>query len=416
MIYIGNHLSASKGFLAMGKKALELGGDTFAFFTRNPRGGAAREIDAKDADALRELMEEHHFGKLVAHAPYTMNVCAAKDRVREFSLEVFADDLERMEYLPGNYYNFHPGAHVGQGSEKAVEMIADAINQTLKEKHQTTVLLETMAGKGTEMGRSFEELRAILERVELPEKVGVCFDTCHTWDGGYDLSDLDAVLEEFDRIIGLEKLLAVHLNDSKNLCGAHKDRHEKLGKGKIGEEILKSVVLHPLLQGKPFILETPNEDAGYKWEIATVKSWVYGTVSPQRHKNMSRIHSKDTGIEVALRKALWHKGIRYRKNVKGLPGTPDIVITKYKLAVFCDSEFFHGKDWKVLKPRLEKGANSAYWIEKIQRNMKRDIEKDKELLFMGWTVIHFWGKEILSDADKCVSVIEETIFDIKLGR
>ncbi len=187
-------------------------------------------------------------------------------------------------------------------------------------------------------------------------------------------------------------------------------------KGKLGNEILKSVVMHPMLQGRPFILETPNEDAGYKWEIATVRSWVYGTVSPQRHKNMSRIRSRDTGIEVALRKALWRKGIRYRKNVKELPGTPDIVISKYKLAVFCDSEFFHGKDWEVLKPRLEKGSNGEYWIKKIRRNMERDIEKDKELLFMGWTVIHFWGKEILKDADKCVAVIEETMFDIKMGR
>lgn len=275
MIYIGNHLSSSKGFLAMGKAAVALGGDTFAFFTRNPRGGAAKAIDPEDAKALIAFMEEHHFGRLVAHAPYTMNVCAAKENIRSFSREMLADDLERMQYLPGNYYNFHPGSHVGQGAEAAIPMIADALNAALKPEHGTTVLLETMAGKGSEVGRSFEELRAIIDRVELQDKVGVCFDTCHTWDGGYDLEEnLDGVLAQFDEIIGLDRLKAVHFNDSMNICGAHKDRHQKIGEGEIGAEVLRAVVQHPLLQGKPFILETPNDDEGYAKEIALVREWM----------------------------------------------------------------------------------------------------------------------------------------------
>ncbi len=275
MIYIGNHLPSSKGFYAMGKMALKLDADTFAFFTRNPRGGAAKAIDPKDAAKLRELMEEHHFGTLVAHAPYTMNVCAAKEDVKEFSRRMLCEDLERMEYVPGNYYNFHPGSHVGQGAEAAVPMIADALNAALKPEHQTTVLLETMAGKGSEVGRSFEELRAILDLVELKEKMGVCFDICHVWDGGYDIVDhLDEVLAEFDRVIGLEKLKAVHLNDSMNVCGAHKDRHQKIGQGEIGAEAMKRIVQHPLLQGKPFILETPNDDEGYAKEIAMIREWM----------------------------------------------------------------------------------------------------------------------------------------------
>lgn len=275
MIYIGNHLSSSKGFLAMGKAATALGGDTFAFFTRNPRGGAAKAIDPEDAKALRDYMEEHHFGPLVAHGPYTMNVCAAKENVRSFSREMLADDLERMEYIPGNYYNFHPGSHVGQGADAVIPMIADALNAALKPEHHTTVLLETMAGKGSEMGRNFEELRAIIDRVELQDKVCVCFDTCHTWDGGYNLAEeLDHVLEEFDRIIGLDKLKAVHFNDSMNPCGSHKDRHQKIGEGELGAETLKAVVQHPLLQGKPFILETPNDDAGYAKEIGQIREWM----------------------------------------------------------------------------------------------------------------------------------------------
>ena len=274
MIHIGNHLSSSGGFLAMGKAAVELGADTFAFFTRNPRGGAAKEIKPEDAEALLRFMEEHHFGKLVAHAPYTMNVCAEKENIRNFSKEMLKDDLKRMEYVPGNYYNFHPGSHVGQGTEVAIPLIAEALNESIWDKQQTIVLLETMAGKGSEVGRNFEELRKIIDMVNLPEKVGVCLDTCHIWDGGYDLSDVDRVLGEFDAIIGLDKLKAIHLNDSMNVLGAHKDRHAKLGEGEIGEARLRAVVTHPLLQGKPFILETPNDDAGYKKEIALVRSWM----------------------------------------------------------------------------------------------------------------------------------------------
>ena len=274
MIYIGNHLSSSKGFEAMGKAALKLGANTFAFFTRNPRGGKAKEIDPTDAERLRSLMEEHHFGKLVAHAPYTMNVCAAKSDIREFSWNILKDDMERMEYLPGNYYNFHPGAHVGQGAEEAIPVIADALNHAIKPTQSTVVLLETMAGKGSEVGRNFEELERIIELVDCKDKIGVCFDTCHTWDGGYDLvEDLDGVLRTFDQIIGLDRLKAVHLNDSMNMRDSHKDRHQKIGEGEIGAEALKRIVTHPLLAGRPFILETPNDDAGYAREIAMIKSW-----------------------------------------------------------------------------------------------------------------------------------------------
>ncbi len=275
MIYIGNHLSASKGFYAMGKMALKLGGDTFAFFTRNPRGGKAKDLDEEDIRKLRELMEEHHFGKLVAHAPYTLNLCSAKEDVRTFARETIADDLRRMEYLPGNYYNFHPGSHVGQGADQGIAMIAEVLNETLRPEQKTTVLLETMAGKGSEVGRTFEELRQILDRVECADRMGVCLDTCHVWDGGYDIvGDLDGVLRQFDEIIGLDRLLAVHLNDSKNDRGAAKDRHEKLGQGHIGPDALRAVVTHPLLQDRPFILETPNDDAGYAAEIAQVRSWM----------------------------------------------------------------------------------------------------------------------------------------------
>lgn len=275
MFYIGNHLSASKGFAAMGRKEVELGGNTFAFFTRNPRGGKAKAIDEKDIEKFLTYAKEHNFGKLVAHAPYTMNLCAAKEDVRRFSKEMFFDDMKRMEYVPGNYYNFHPGSHVGQGVEKGIELIAETLNEALTAEQSTIVLLETMAGKGSEVGRSFEELREIIDRVELSEKVGVCFDTCHTWDGGYDIvNDLDGVLTEFDRVIGLDRLCAVHFNDSMNLLGAHKDRHQKIGQGEIGAEAMKRIACHPALQGKPFILETPNEDDGYAKEIALIQSWV----------------------------------------------------------------------------------------------------------------------------------------------
>lgn len=271
---IGNHLSASKGYAAMGKMALKLDANTFAFFTRNPRGGKAKEIDEKDVENYLAIAEEHNFGKLVAHAPYTMNLCAAKEDVRNFSREMIADDLKRMEYTPGNYYNFHPGSHVGQGAEAGIELIADALNEVLTPEQSTIVLLETMAGKGTEVGRSFEELRAIIDRVSLQEKVGVCFDTCHVWDGGYDIvNHLDEVLDEFDRVIGLERLYAVHFNDSLNDCNTHKDRHAKIGEGKIGAEALRRVATHPKLSGRPFILETPNDEGGYAKEIALIRSW-----------------------------------------------------------------------------------------------------------------------------------------------
>ena len=271
---IGNHLSASKGYAAMGKAALALDANTFAFFTRNPRGGKAKEIDEKDVEKFLNFAKEHEFSKIVAHAPYTMNLCAAKEDVRSFSKEMLLDDLKRMEYTPYNYYNFHPGSHVGQGAEKGIALIAEALNEALKPEQTTTVLLETMAGKGTEVGRTFEELREILDRVELNDKMGVCLDTCHVWDGGYDIvNDLDGVLNEFDRVIGLDRLKAVHFNDSMNDCGSHKDRHAKIGEGKIGAEAMRRVALHPLLEGRPFILETPNDDEGYRREIQMVREW-----------------------------------------------------------------------------------------------------------------------------------------------
>ena len=271
---IGNHLSASKGYAAMGKAALALDANTFAFFTRNPRGGKAKEIDEKDVEKFLNFAKEHEFGKIVAHAPYTMNLCAAKEDVRSFSKEMLFDDLRRMEYTPGNYYNFHPGSHVGQGADTGIELIAEALNEALKPDQTTTVLLETMAGKGTEVGRNFEELREILDRVELKAKMGVCLDTCHVWDGGYDIvNDLEGVLKEFDRVIGLDRLKAVHFNDSMNDCGSHKDRHARIGEGKIGAEAMRHVAVHPLLEGRPFILETPNDDEGYKREIHLVREW-----------------------------------------------------------------------------------------------------------------------------------------------
>ena len=277
MIYIGNHVSSSKGYEAMGKQEVALGGDTFAFFTRNPRGGSAKEIKDEDVQRLLTLMKDHSFGPLVAHAPYTMNVCAAKEDIRKFSVEMLKDDIRRMEYLPGAFYNFHPGSHVGQGSEAGIELIAAALNECISSTQSVTILLETMAGKGSEVGRSFEELKEIMDRVSCKEKLGVCFDTCHVWDGGYDIvNHLDEVLSEFDRLIGLDKLCAVHLNDSMNPLGSHKDRHARLGEGQIGPEALLRIVCHEKLQGLPFILETPNDDEGYAAEIAMVKSWREG--------------------------------------------------------------------------------------------------------------------------------------------
>ena len=271
-LYIGNHTTSSKGYTRMARQMIANGGNTFAFFTRNPRGGRAKEIDPEDVRKFLELTEEYKFGKIVAHAPYTLNACAAKENIREFARETMADDLKRMEWTPGNYYNFHPGSHVGQGAEAGVRMIAEMLNEVLTEEQTTTVLLETMSGKGTEIGRNFEELRQILDLVEKKDKMGICLDTCHVWDGGYDIvNDFDGVLEEFDRIIGLEKLKAIHLNDSLNDLGSHKDRHARIGEGRIGLEALVRVISYPRLEGIPFILETPNDDEGWAAEIRTLR-------------------------------------------------------------------------------------------------------------------------------------------------
>lgn len=275
MLNIGCHLSSAKGFEHMGREALKINANTFQFFTRNPRGGSAKSIDAGDAARLMELTRQHSFGPLVAHAPYTLNPCSKDQKTRDFAYMAMADDLARMEYLPGNYYNFHPGSHVGQGTEKGIELIAQLLNDILKPDMQTTVLLETMAGKGSEIGGRFEELAAIraLLRPELQAKVGVCLDTCHVHDGGYDIvNDLDGVLAEFDRIVGLTHLKALHINDSLNPCGAHKDRHAKIGEGHIGTDAMVRIIRHPKLAGLPCILETPQESlAGYGEEIAMLK-------------------------------------------------------------------------------------------------------------------------------------------------
>ncbi len=273
MLQIGSHLSASKGYLAMGKQAVKLGATTFAFFTRNPRGGSAKAIQEQDVAAFLTYAQEHQIQKIVAHAPYTLNLCSADPSIREFAKNTLADDLVRMEYTPHQFYNFHPGSHVKQGVEVGIAQIAEALNAVLKPEQTTTVLLETMAGKGSEVGRTFEELRAILDRVDLQEKMGVCLDTCHVWDGGYDIVDhLDAVLEEFDTVIGLERLHAIHINDSKNPMGSHKDRHEKIGEGTIGLGAMVRIINHPQLRQLPFILETPNDDAGYAAEIALLRA------------------------------------------------------------------------------------------------------------------------------------------------
>lgn len=272
MLHIGCHLSSSKGFAAMGRQALELGADTFQFFTRNPRGSRAKDLDEADAAALVELLAERRFAPIVAHAPYTLNLCGEKEENRQFARETMADDLSRLEHIPGQYYNFHPGSHVGQGIEAGVELIARGLNAILTPEQHTTVLLETMAGKGSEVGGRFEELRAILDRVELPDKMGVCLDTCHVSDAGYDIiHDLDGVLTEFDRHIGLDRLKAVHLNDSKNPPGSRRDRHACIGQGEIGLEALGRVVRHPALRNLPFCLETPNDLAGYQAEITLMR-------------------------------------------------------------------------------------------------------------------------------------------------
>lgn len=272
MLHIGCHLSVSQGFLHMGEEALSIGADTFQFFTRNPRG-SVRPLDTEDMAALNRLMEEHHFAPILAHAPYTLNGCSKTEKTRVFAREAMADDLRRLEYLDNCRYNFHPGSHVGQGAEAGIDFIADMLNTCMFKGQKTTVLLETMAGKGTEVGRNFEEIAAIIEKVELQDNIGVCLDTCHVFDGGYDIVDhLDDVLAQFDTRIGLSRLKAVHINDSKNELGSHKDRHEKIGEGHIGIEAFTRIINHPALRQLPFYLETPNELAGYAHEISLLRS------------------------------------------------------------------------------------------------------------------------------------------------
>lgn len=272
---IGCHLSSAKGYAAMAKTAASIDANTFAFFTRNPRGGKAKAIDDADLQAFAEEAAHAGIGRIVAHGSYTVNPCAAKEQVRAFAFQALAEDLQRMERTPGQLFNIHPGSHVKQGAQKGIELIAEVLNAVLAPEQTTTLLLETMAGKGTEVGRSFEELAAIIERVELDSHVGVCLDTCHVWDAGYDIvNDLDGVLEEFDQFIGLERLRALHINDSLNPLGAHKDRHARIGEGRIGSEALAAVVAHPQLRGLPCILETPNELPGYAQEIAFFRSCV----------------------------------------------------------------------------------------------------------------------------------------------
>jgi len=274
MIYLGCHLSASGGYRHMAEEALGVGADTFQFFTRNPRGGSAKALDPEDMAACAKICAENRFAPLVAHAPYTLNPCGADPRVREFAEMVFADDLAILEHLPGNYYNFHPGSHVGQGIEAGIELVSGLLNKILKRGLRTTVLLEAMAGKGSEVGSKFEELRAIIDRTDRGDELGVCLDTCHVYCAGYDVvNDLDGVLAEFDRIIGLGRLKAVHLNDSMQPFGSHKDRHEKIGGGTLGLEAVRRIIAHPKLQGLPFILETPQDDvSGYQKEIGLLRS------------------------------------------------------------------------------------------------------------------------------------------------
>lgn len=273
MLKIGSHLSTSKGFEAMGRDALKIGANTLQFFTRNPRGSKAKDIDPEDAQKFREIMDENCFAKILAHAPYTLNPASDKASVREFARITMEDDLARMEYFPNNMYNFHPGSHVGQGTDIGIEYIVNLLNEIIKPEQTTTVLLETMAGKGSEIGRSFEELQRIINGVKLSDKLGVCLDTCHVYDAGYDIvNDLDGVLHEFDQIIGLDRLFAIHLNDSKNPFKSHKDRHEKIGEGELGLETIVKVINHPELDHLPFFLETPNELDGYAKEIKLLRA------------------------------------------------------------------------------------------------------------------------------------------------
>ncbi|MBR5560643.1 MAG: deoxyribonuclease IV [Clostridia bacterium] len=273
MLHIGCHLSCSNGYLAMGRQALSIGADTFQFFTRNPRGGSVKPFDQADADALNVLMQAHHFAPVLAHAPYTLNAAAADPRVREFAFRTMREDLERLAHIPGAMLNFHPGSHVKQGADVGVRLISEMLDEVYTSELPTTVLLETMAGKGSEVGRSFEELRAIMDTSKAGDRLGVCLDTCHVYDGGYDIvNQLDDVLEVFDRVIGLERLKAIHLNDSKNPMSSHKDRHEKIGEGSIGLDAMVRIINHPALRHLPFYLETPNEIEGYAREIALLRS------------------------------------------------------------------------------------------------------------------------------------------------
>lgn len=272
MLQIGCHLSSSKGFLNMGKEIVKLGGNTFQFFTRNPRGGAAKPIDEKDIEAFKTFAKENNINIILAHAPYTLNACSADADVRNFAKQVFADDLKRMEYIPGNMYNFHPGSHVKQGVDTGIEYIAQMLNEVLDKNQHTKVLLETMAGKGTEIGRSFEELQMIIEKVELNNKLGICLDTCHIYDAQYNIVDnLNGVIDELDKVIGLDRLCAIHLNDSKNPFASHKDRHELIGKGYIGIDAFNNIVSNEKLRNIPMYLETPNDMEGYAKEIAMLK-------------------------------------------------------------------------------------------------------------------------------------------------
>lgn len=277
MLKIGCHLSSAKGYVAMGKDAVKIGANTFQFFTRNPRGGAAKPLDEKDMESYREFAKENGLGTILAHAPYTLNAAAAKEDLRQFAFEVMKDDLYRLSLIPGSMYNFHPGSHVKQGVEVGIDLISNHLNRVLEYNVNTIVLLETMAGKGSEVGRSFEEIQAIIEKTERKDMLGVCLDTCHVYDAGYDIAaNLEGVLQEFDRVIGLDRLKAIHLNDSKNPFASHKDRHEKIGEGSIGVEAIQRIINHPLLCELPFYLETPNELDGYAKEIALLKSLYHG--------------------------------------------------------------------------------------------------------------------------------------------
>ena len=279
MLNIGCHLSCSNGYLAMGEQAVSLGADTFQFFTRNPRGGAVKPFDAQDAQALVDFLAEHRFAPVLAHAPYTLNACAADEKIRSFAVRTMREDLERLAHIPGAMLNFHPGSHVKQGAEVGIALIAKMLDEVYTPELPTAVLLETMAGKGSEVGRSFGELRAIMDAAKVGDRLGVCLDTCHVYDAGYDIvGDLDGVLEEFDREIGLDRLRAIHINDSKNPMGSHKDRHERIGEGSIGLDAMTRIINHPALRHLPFYLETPNELPGYAQEIALLRGFCQDSV------------------------------------------------------------------------------------------------------------------------------------------